>query len=190
MAIYLPAPRGWARSHRTSRLSSRSFRGVRLQSKGCCRLHCWLRSEPRTQKMSLPLPTLRSSSPCASWAAPPVGGLCGKCHWLSPHRTYMPQGCRRHCATLSRSASLLFLVHATGRRCSVVLGNLDDDDFVLLRRCLPDPMWSVLPHVVMEARIACKQQVRGIRWRRQVPGECKQELSRVGRSVVFQTRNV
>ena len=24
-------------------------------------------------------------------------------------------------------------------------------------------MWSVLPHVVMEARIACKQQVRGIR---------------------------
>ena len=46
---------------------------------------------------------------------------------------------------------------------SVVLGNLDDDDFVLLRRCLPDPMWSVLPHVVLEARIACKQQVRGIR---------------------------
>ena len=38
-----------------------------------------------------------------------------------------------------------------------------NDDFVLLRRCLPDPMWSVLPHVVMEARIACKQQVRGIR---------------------------
>ena len=21
---------------------------------------------------------------------PPVGGLCGKCHWLSPHRTYTP----------------------------------------------------------------------------------------------------
>ena len=38
-----------------------------------------------------------------------------------------------------------------------------NDDFVLLRRCLPDPMWSVLPHVVMEARTACKQQVRGIR---------------------------
>ena len=66
---------------------------------------------------------------------------------------------------------------------SVVLGNLDDDDFVLLRRCLPDPMWSVLPHVVMEARIACKQQVLGIRWRRRVPGECKQELSRVGHKV-------
>ena len=46
---------------------------------------------------------------------------------------------------------------------SVVLGNLDDDDFVLLRRCLPDLMWSVLPHVVMEAKIACKQQVRSIR---------------------------
>ena len=46
---------------------------------------------------------------------------------------------------------------------SVVLCNLDDDDFVLLRRCLPDPMWSVLPHVVMETRIACKQLVRGIR---------------------------
>ena len=38
-----------------------------------------------------------------------------------------------------------------------------NDDLVLLRRCLPDPMWSVLPHAVMEARIACKQQVRGIR---------------------------
>ena len=75
MAINLPAPRGRARSHRTSRLSSRSFRGVRLQSKGCCRLHCWLRSEPRTQRMSLPLPTLRSSSPCASWAAP-LSGVC------------------------------------------------------------------------------------------------------------------
>ena len=23
-----------------------------------------------------------------------------------------------------------------------------NDAFVLLRRCLPDPMWSVLPHVV------------------------------------------
>ena len=33
---------------------------------------------------------------------PPVGGLCGKCHWLSPHRTYMPSGCGRRCATLSR----------------------------------------------------------------------------------------
>ena len=65
----------------------------------------------------------------------------------------------------------------------MVLGNLDDDDFVLLRRCLPDPMWSVLPHVVMEAKIACKQQVRGIPWRRQVPGECKQEFSRVGHKV-------
>ena len=35
-----------------------------------------------------------------------------------------------------------------------------NDAFVLLRRCLPDPMWSVLPHVVLEAKIACKQQVR------------------------------
>ena len=68
----------------------------------------------------------------------------------------------------------LFLVHATARRCSVVLGNLDDDDFVP-ERCLPDPMWSVLPHVVMEADIACKQQVWGT-------SHC--------RSVVFQTRNV
>ena len=34
----------------------------------------------------------------------------------------------------------------------MVLGNLNDDDFVLMRRCLPNPMWSVLPHVVMEAR--------------------------------------
>ena len=32
---------------------SRSFRGVRLQKKGCCRVHCWLRSGPRTQRMSL-----------------------------------------------------------------------------------------------------------------------------------------
>ena len=46
-----------------------------LQSKGCCRLHCWLRSRPRTQRMSLPLSTLRSSSPCASWAAP-LSGVC------------------------------------------------------------------------------------------------------------------
>ena len=37
---------------------SRSFRGVRLQRKGCCRLHCWLRSGPRTQRMSL--------TPCCS----------------------------------------------------------------------------------------------------------------------------
>ena len=21
---------------------------------------------------------------------PPVGGLCGMCHWLSPHRTFLP----------------------------------------------------------------------------------------------------
>ena len=47
------APAKRARSHRTSRLSSRSSRGVRLQCKGCCRLHCWLRSRPRTQRMSL-----------------------------------------------------------------------------------------------------------------------------------------
>ena len=33
MAINLPAPRGRACSHRTSRLSSRSFRGVRLQTR-------------------------------------------------------------------------------------------------------------------------------------------------------------
>ena len=26
---------------------------MRLQRKGCCRLHCWLRSGPRTQRMSL-----------------------------------------------------------------------------------------------------------------------------------------
>ena len=38
------APTGRARSHRTSWLSSRSFRCVRLQSKGCCFLHCWHRS--------------------------------------------------------------------------------------------------------------------------------------------------
>ena len=36
------------------------------------------------------LPTLRSRSLCASWAPPPIGGLCGKCHWLSPHRTTLP----------------------------------------------------------------------------------------------------
>ena len=47
------APTNRASSHRTSWLSSRSFRGVRLQRKGCCRLHCWLRSGPRTQRMSL-----------------------------------------------------------------------------------------------------------------------------------------
>ena len=46
-----------------------------LQSKGYCRLHCWLRSGPSTQRMSLPLSTLRSSSPCASWAAP-LSGVC------------------------------------------------------------------------------------------------------------------
>ena len=47
------APTKRAHSHTTSRLSSRSSRGVRLQCKGCCRLHCWLRSRPRTQRMSL-----------------------------------------------------------------------------------------------------------------------------------------
>ena len=36
------------------------------------------------------------------------------------------------------------------------LDNLDDDDFVLWRRCLPDPMGSVLPHVVMEAESPVK----------------------------------
>ena len=30
-----------------------SFHGVKLQSKGCCRLHCWHRSGPKTQRMSL-----------------------------------------------------------------------------------------------------------------------------------------
>ena len=40
-------------SHSTSSLSSRSFRSVRLQSKCCCPLHCWLLSGPRTQRMSL-----------------------------------------------------------------------------------------------------------------------------------------
>ena len=40
--------------------------------------------------MTLPhsLPTLRSRSPCASWAPPSIGGLCGD---HSPHRTTMTQ---------------------------------------------------------------------------------------------------
>ena len=38
-----------AHSHSRSSLSSR----VRLQSKCCCRLYCWLLSGPRTQRMSL-----------------------------------------------------------------------------------------------------------------------------------------
>ena len=82
MAINLPAPRGRACLHRTSRLSSRSFRGVRLQTRvvvvctagfGC---HC--------------LYQLFGVAALAHRGLPPVGGLCGKCHWLSPHRTYMP----------------------------------------------------------------------------------------------------
>ena len=36
------------------------------------------------------LPTLRSRSPCASCSPSPLGGLCGMCHWLSPHRTTLP----------------------------------------------------------------------------------------------------
>ena len=48
---------------------------VGFRARVCCRLHCWLRSGPRTQRMSLPLSTLRSSSPCASWAAP-LSGVC------------------------------------------------------------------------------------------------------------------
>ena len=29
--------------------------------------------------------------PCASWAPLLFGSMCGKCHWLSPHRTTMTQ---------------------------------------------------------------------------------------------------
>ena len=36
------------------------------------------------------LRTFWSRSLFASWAPPPFGGLCGKCPWLSPHRTTLP----------------------------------------------------------------------------------------------------
>ena len=53
-----------AHSHSTSSLSSRSFRSVRLQSKCCCPLHCWLLSAPRTQRMSLTRCCLSASRKC------------------------------------------------------------------------------------------------------------------------------
>ena len=43
---------------------ARSFRGVRLQNKCCCPLHCWLRSGPRTQRMSLTRCCSRASRKC------------------------------------------------------------------------------------------------------------------------------
>ena len=43
------APTKRARSHSTLQISSRSSRDEKLQRKDCCRLHCWLRSTPRTQ---------------------------------------------------------------------------------------------------------------------------------------------
>ena len=58
------APTRRARSHRTSLRSSRSFRGVRLQSKCCCPLHCWLLCGPRTQRMSLTRCCLSPSRKC------------------------------------------------------------------------------------------------------------------------------
>ena len=53
-------------------------------------------------------PTLRSRSPCASWAPPPFGGLCGMCYWLSPHRTSLPVRAVQVTATpwLARQSSL------------------------------------------------------------------------------------
>ena len=43
---------------------------MRLQSKGCCHLHCWLRSGPRTQRMSLTRCCSRASRKCRLiWAA-------------------------------------------------------------------------------------------------------------------------
>ena len=35
-------------------------------------------------------PTLRSRSPCASWAPPPFGGFVRESHWLSSHCTFLP----------------------------------------------------------------------------------------------------
>ena len=46
---------------------------------------------------------------------------------------------------------------------SVMLGNLDDDDVTMLERCFTEPVRSVLPYVVTEAKIVCKQQVRDVR---------------------------
>ena len=37
---------------------------MRLHSKGCCRLHCWLRRGPRTQRMSLRRCCSRASRKC------------------------------------------------------------------------------------------------------------------------------
>ena len=48
---------------------------VGFRARVCRSLYCWHRSGPSTQRMSLPLSTLRSSSPCASWAAP-LSGVC------------------------------------------------------------------------------------------------------------------
>ena len=44
-----------------------------------------------------------------------------------------------------------------------MLGNLDDDYVTMLERCLTEPVRSVLPYVVTEAKIVCQQQVRDIR---------------------------
>ena len=57
-----------------------------LHDSGLCRLHRV--REPTWRSQAHPSTTLRSRSPCASWAPPLTGGLCGD---LSPHRTTMTQ---------------------------------------------------------------------------------------------------
>ena len=50
--------------------------------------------------------------------SPPFGGLCGMCHWLSPHGTSLLSG---HCDTLARTTvlveyALVFLTRKQGER--------------------------------------------------------------------------
>ena len=61
------------------------------------------------------------------------------------------------------SESACFEMSERGLCSSVMLGNLDDDDVTMLERCLTEPVRSVLPYVVTEAKIVCQQQVRDVR---------------------------
>ena len=77
-------------------------RWQRVLFSGVC-LHCWLQSEPRTQRISLPFSTLRSSSPLRLVGCPPVGGFVREVPLAFPRTApTCLRGCGRRCVTLSR----------------------------------------------------------------------------------------
>ena len=115
------------------------------------------------------LSSLRWNSECSKrgWSGLPIIGLFSSC--CDSHVKSLMELNAINPWLVRPANELKFSVPVCSSHVKRVLTRSDcadldaNDDFVLLRRCLPDPMWSVLPHVVMEARIACKQQVRGIR---------------------------